>query len=211
MRLDKIPAGENPPGDINVVIEVPVRSDPVKYEMDKESGAMVVDRILGTSMHYPVNYGFIPNTLGGDGDPIDVMVVSDITINSGSVIAVRPIGVMMMTDDGGVDEKILAVPASRINPAYDDYQNFEDLPQPLREQIEHFFSHYKDLENGKWAKVSGWEGPEAAGDIIMAGIAQHETMELVTKQRDKRKGGDPGDQAGPPANDGPDTTRRRAP
>ncbi|MBV6633071.1 MAG: inorganic diphosphatase [Alphaproteobacteria bacterium] len=170
MQIERITPGDNPPSEINVVIEVPVRSDPIKYEMDKESGALIVDRILGTSMHYPVNYGFIPNTLSGDGDPVDVMVVCDIPINSGAFIKARPVGVMKMVDDGGEDEKILAVPANSVSPIFSQYKTYKDLPQPLCDQIEHFFSRYKDLEDGKWAKVEGWGGPEEAGQFILDGI-----------------------------------------
>ena len=172
MFIERIPPGDNPPFDVNVIIEVPVRSDPIKYEMDKDTGVMMVDRILGTSMHYPVNYGFIPNTLSGDGDPVDVMVMCDIPINSGALVKARPIGVMMMTDDGGEDEKILAVPTDKTSQIFRQYQSYSDLPIPLCNQIEHFFSHYKDLEQGKWAKVQGWGGPAEAGKFIMDGIAR---------------------------------------
>lgn len=170
MHLDRLPPGDNPPDNVNVMIEVPVRSDPIKYEMDKDSGALFVDRILGTAMHYPVNYGFIPNTLSGDGDPVDVMVLCDIPIQSGALIKVRPIGVMMMTDDGGEDEKILAVPVRKISSLYEQFQTHEDVPESLRKTIEHFFSHYKDLEEGKWAKVDGWGGPDEARGFILRGI-----------------------------------------
>lgn len=173
MQIDLIPPGKNPPHDINVVIEVPLRSDPVKYELDKDTGALMVDRIISTAMHYPINYGFIPNTLGGDGDPLDVMVVSDLPILSGAVIRVRPVGVLMMEDDGGQDEKILAVPVTKVQPAYSKVKTYEDLPVQLCRQIEHFFSHYKDLEEGKWAKVGGWEGPETAARLIEEGIKAH--------------------------------------
>jgi inorganic pyrophosphatase len=172
MRVDRIPPGKNPPFDINVLIEVPVRSDPLKYEMEKESGALFVDRILGTSMHYPVNYGFIPNTLSGDGDPVDVMVVCDIPINSGTVIRARPIGVMRMVDDGGEDEKIVAVPHDSISPVFGQFKSYKDLPQPLCTQIEHFFSHYKDLEPGKWARIEGWGDADEAAEFIRNGIAR---------------------------------------
>ena len=172
MFIDRIPPGDNPPYDVNVIIEVPVRSDPIKYEMDKDTGVMMVDRILGTSMHYPVNYGFIPNTLSGDGDPVDVMVMCDIPINSGALVKARPIGAMMMTDDGGEDEKILAVPTDKTSQIFRQYQSYSDLPIPFCNQIEHFFSHYKDLEQGKWAKVEGWGGPAEAAKYILDGIAR---------------------------------------
>ncbi len=171
MFIDKIPAGKNPPWDVNVIIEVPMRSLPIKYELDKESGALFVDRFLHTPMHYPANYGFIPNTLGGDGDPLDALVVGDLPILPGAVVRCRPIGVLNMVDDGGQDEKILVVPVEKLNPAYKNIKNYTDLPEILIAQIAHFFTHYKDLEKGKWAKVGEWGDADAAAALIEAGVA----------------------------------------
>lgn len=170
MNLSKISIGQNPPHDINVIIEVPMGSEPIKYELDKDSGAIFVDRFLHTSMHYPCNYGFIPHTLSDDGDPTDVLVVGRRPLMPGCVVAARPVGVLMMEDDGGLDEKILAVPASRLHPFYEDVDDYTDLPKILLEQIHHFFSHYKDLEKNKWVKVKGWEGKEKAEALICSGI-----------------------------------------
>jgi inorganic pyrophosphatase len=170
MDLKKIPIGKNPPLDLNVIIEIPLRGDPVKYEICKESGAMYVDRFLNTAMYYPVNYGFVPHTLSEDGDPIDVMVVGRTAVAVGSVLRSRPIGVLLMEDESGQDEKILAVPHSKLHPFYDGVENYDDLPKILLQQIEHFFHHYKDLEPGKWVKVTGWEGREKAAEIIEQSI-----------------------------------------
>jgi len=170
MDIKKIPVGNNPPHDVNVIIEIPLRSDPVKYEVDKESGAMYVDRFLHTAMHYPCNYGFIPHTLSEDNDPIDVMVVSNMPVVVGSVLRSRPVGVLYMEDESGGDEKILAVPHSKLHPYHDNVQNYTDLRSTLIRQIEHFFVHYKDLEEGKWAKVKGWGDAEAAGRAIAEAI-----------------------------------------
>lgn len=171
MDVSKIPAGKKTPWDINVVIEVPMGAAPVKYEMDKDSGALFVDRILFTAMHYPCNYGFIPNTLGGDGDPLDVLVASQLPVVPGSVFRVRPIGVLMMEDEGGMDEKILAVPVSKLTPYFDKVKSYEDLPEILIKQIGHFFERYKDLEPNKWVKVTGWKGADDAAKLIEEGIA----------------------------------------
>lgn len=170
MDIKKIPIGVNPPQDVNVIIEIPLRSDPVKYEVDKDSGAMYVDRFLHTAMHYPCNYGFIPHTLSDDNDPIDVMVVSNMPVAVGSVLRSRPVGVLYMEDESGGDEKILAVPHSKLHPYHDNVQNYTDLRSTLIRQIEHFFVHYKDLEEGKWAKVKGWGDAEAAGRAIAEAI-----------------------------------------
>ncbi|HYD99248.1 MAG TPA: inorganic diphosphatase [Alphaproteobacteria bacterium] len=170
MDISKIPPGKNPPWDVNVIIEVPIGGDPVKYEMDKESGALYVDRFLHTAMHYPCNYGFIPHTLSGDGDPCDVLAVGRRPIIPGAVLRCRPIGVLYMEDEGGLDEKILAVPVDKLHPFYSDVKSYEDLPPILTEQIAHFFAHYKDLEKNKWVKIKGWGGPDAAAQAIMDGI-----------------------------------------
>ncbi len=170
MDLSKIPVGKDAPHDINVVIEIPLGGVPIKYEVDKESGAMFVDRFLHTAMHYPVNYGFVPHTLSNDGDPVDVMVVSQIGVTVGAVLRSRPIGVLLMEDESGKDEKILAVPHSKLHPYYDEVQSYKDLPTILLQQIEHFFAHYKDLEPGKWVKVTGWGDATTAGRLIQEGI-----------------------------------------
>lgn len=173
MQMDKIPVGENAPWDVNVIIEVPMGAEPIKYELDKDSGALFVDRYLHTSMNYPCNYGFIPHTLSGDGDPADVLVVGRRPLVPGCVLAARPIGVLMMEDDGGPDEKILAVPASRLHPFFADVKTYTDLPPILIEQISHFFAHYKDLEEGKWVKLKGWQDENVAAQLIEEAIARH--------------------------------------
>ena len=170
MDLSKIPIGENPPHDVNVIIEIPQGGSPVKYELDKESGALYVDRFLHTSMIYPANYGFIPHTLSGDGDPVDCMVVGPTPVVPGVVIRCRPIGALLMEDESGIDEKLLAVPVDKLHPFYTAVSSYRDLPQILIDQIGHFFAHYKDLERGKWVKVKRWAEPSEATDLIRAGI-----------------------------------------
>lgn len=170
MELQKIPIGIKPPHDVNVVVEIPLNSDPVKYEVDKDSGAMFVDRFLHTAMYYPCNYGFIPNTLSEDGDPVDVMVVGRHAVSVGCVMRSRPIGVLLMEDEAGRDEKILAVPHPKLHPFYNDVASYKDLPATLIQQIEHFFAHYKDLEPGKWVKVSGWGDVDEAARLIEEAI-----------------------------------------
>ncbi len=170
MDIKKIPLGKNPPEQINVVIEISQGGYPIKYEIDKESGALFVDRFLHTSMIYPANYGFIPHTLSDDGDPCDVLVITPIPVIAGCVIPCRPIGALLMEDESGQDEKIIAVPLDKQNPFYSKVESYTDLPEILREQIAHFFEHYKDLEKGKWVKVSKWVGPEEAKALISDGI-----------------------------------------
>ena len=170
MRLDAIKIGKNPPDDVNVVIEVPLGGEPIKYEMDKESGALFVDRFLYTSMRYPGNYGFIPHTLSGDGDPCDVLVANTRAIAPGAIMNVRPVGVLVMEDDGGQDEKIIAVPSSKLTQRYDRVSTYTDLPEITIKQIEHFFEHYKDLEPGKWAKIIRWGDAEEARRLIVEAI-----------------------------------------
>lgn len=172
MRLDAIPIGENPPNDVNVVIEVPIGGEPIKYEMNKEAGTLFVDRFLHTPMRYPGNYGFIPHTLCEDGDPMDVLVANTRPIVPGAVMNVRPVGVLKMEDDGGTDEKIIAVPVTRLTQRYVHVQNHTDLPQITLDQIRHFFEHYKDLEPGKWVKVLGWGDAAEARRLIAAAIAR---------------------------------------
>lgn len=169
MKLDQIPLGHNAPDDINVIVEVPVGGEPIKYEMDKDSGAMFVDRFLYTPMRYPGNYGFVPHTLSEDGDPIDVLICNTRPIMPGAVINCRPIGVLVMEDDGGQDEKLIAVPSERMSHRYIDVQSCEDLPVISRQQIEHFFQHYKDLEPNKWVKIQHWgDATEAKRFVIDA-------------------------------------------
>ena len=170
MDLSKIEVGINPPKDVNVVIEVPLGGDAIKYEIDKPSGAMFVDRFLYTDMRYPCNYGFIPHTLSDDGDPVDVMVVGNRPLIPGAVVGATPIGVLLMEDEAGLDEKILAVPAARLTRFYSKINHYEDLPEILIERISHFFSHYKDLEPDKWVKLVGWRDPDDAEALILKGI-----------------------------------------
>src|SRR5215469_12479723 len=170
MDVSKIPPGRNPPDEINVLIEIPQGGVPVKYELDKASGALFVNRFLHTAMYYPANYGFIPNTLSEDGDPVDCMAVSQVPVASGAVIRCRPIGALLMEDENGIDEKIIAVPVDALNPYYDQVADVADLPLIFRDQIEHFFRHYKDLERGKWVKVQDWVDQSKAAELIMEGI-----------------------------------------
>ncbi|MEL7538522.1 MAG: inorganic diphosphatase [Pseudomonadota bacterium] len=170
MNLDKIPIGLEPPGDINVVIEVPLGTDPIKYELDKDSGALFVDRFLYTSMHYPCNYGFVPHTLSDDGDPVDVMCVGNRPLAPGSVLGARPVGVLLMEDEAGLDEKVLAVPSRRLTRYYDDVNDYTDLPGILVERITHFFEQYKALEPSKWVRVVGWKDVATALETVRVGI-----------------------------------------
>ncbi|MFN3212635.1 MAG: inorganic diphosphatase [Henriciella sp.] len=170
MDISKIIPGQNPPDDLNVIVEVPLGGDPIKYEIDKASGAMFVDRYLYTEMRYPCNYGFVPHTLSLDGDPIDVMVVGNRPLVPGSVVRARPVGVLMMTDDKGPDEKILAVPHPNLTAYYDKIATYHDLPDILIQKITHFFTHYKDLETGKWSRVEGWSGVEKARELIAQAV-----------------------------------------
>lgn len=173
MALMHVPAGKQVPNDVNVIIEIPAHADPIKYEVDKESGALFVDRFMSTPMHYPVNYGYIPQTLGGDGDPLDVLVVAPFPLLPGVVVRVRPIGYLNMEDDAGEDIKLIAVPVDKLSPIYRTVQSQRDLPPLLLQQIEHFFSHYKDLEPGKWVKLHGWGEAADARRIIEEGVAAY--------------------------------------
>jgi inorganic pyrophosphatase len=170
MNLSAVPLGRNPPVDVNVVIEVPIGGEPIKYEMHKESGALMVDRFLYTSMRYPGNYGFIPHTLSGDGDPCDVMVANTRALVPGAIISCRIVGVLMMEDEAGSDEKLIGVPSTWLTKRYDGVENYSDLPKITLDQIEHFFTHYKDLEPGKWVKLVGWRDAEAARTLVLEGI-----------------------------------------
>ena len=173
MRIAAIPIGKNPPEDVNVIVEVAIGGEPIKYEMDKEAGTLVVDRFLYTPMRYPGNYGFVPHTLSEDGDPIDVLIANTRPIVPGAVINVRPVGVFKMVDDGGGDEKIIAVPVPKLTRRYEHITNYTQLPPITLEQIQHFFEHYKDLEPGKWVKVLGWGDAEEAKRLIEEAIARH--------------------------------------
>jgi len=170
MNIDLIPAGDNPPQSVNVVIEVPIGGEPVKYEFDKKSGAIFVDRILHTAMRYPANYGFIPQTLGEDGDPLDCLVMARWPFMPGCVVRARPVAVLFLEDEAGGDEKLLAVPETKTSPYYADILEGEDLPAIVRQQIEHFFTHYKDLEPEKWTRVGTWGGREDAYRVISEGL-----------------------------------------
>jgi inorganic pyrophosphatase len=170
MRIDAISIGNNPPEDVNVIIEVPMGGQPIKYELDKDAGTLVVDRFLYTPMSYPGNYGFVPHTLSDDGDPIDVLVANTRGLVPGCVINVRPIGVLIMEDNEGEDEKILAVPSQALTRRYDHVKDFSDLPEITMQQIEHFFEHYKDLEPGKWVRLGGWQGADKAKQMIVDAI-----------------------------------------
>ena len=174
MNLDRVSAGKEVPNRINVIIEIPSHSDPVKYEVDKETGAMFVDRFMGTAMHYPCNYGYVPHSLSDDGDPVDVLVVTPIPLLTGTVITCRPVGMLNMSDESGIDAKILAVPLAKVSPLYKGVKEVEDLPQGLLNQIAHFFEHYKDLEEGKWVKIEGWGDAEAAKAEIVASVENYQ-------------------------------------
>jgi len=176
MDISKIPLGKNPPEDVNVLIEVPLGGDAIKYEFDKESGAIFVDRFLYTEMRYPCNYGFIPHTLSDDGDAVDVMVVGNRPLIPASVLRVRPVGVLMMEDEKGLDEKILAVPHSDLTKYWAKTKTYTDLPEILVAKVQHFFEHYKDLEPNKWSKVLGWEGLDKAHEVIHEAIARYEAQ-----------------------------------
>jgi inorganic pyrophosphatase len=170
VNLDAIPVGKNPPHEVNVVIEVPIGGEPIKYEMDKESGALFVDRFLYTSMRYPGNYGFIPHTLSDDGDPCDVIVANTRAIAPGAVMSCRIVGVLMMEDEAGGDEKLIAVPSAKLTQRYEKVRNFSDLPEITLKQIEHFFAHYKDLEPNKWVRIMRWGDADEARAIVGQGV-----------------------------------------
>jgi inorganic pyrophosphatase len=167
MSYSNIPAGKDAPNDIYVIIEIPANAAPIKYEIDKDSDALFVDRFMGTAMFYPANYGYVPNTLSEDGDPLDVLVVTPHPVEPGSVIRCRPVGKLNMEDDGGIDAKLIAVPHDKLTPIYKDVKEYTDL---LIQQVEHFFAHYKDLEPGKWVKLTGWEGSEVAKQEVLKAI-----------------------------------------
>lgn len=170
MILDRVPSGKNVPDDVNVIIEIPMNGAPIKYELDKATGAMFVDRFMSTAMFYPCNYGYIPQTLSGDGDPVDVLVVTPVPLITGVVVRCRPIGVLKMTDEAGEDEKLLAVPVDKLSKHYSKIQSPKDLPESQIAAIAHFFEHYKDLEAGKWVKVAGWGDADEARQAILDGV-----------------------------------------
>jgi inorganic pyrophosphatase len=173
MSLMEIKSGRDVPNEINVIIEIPMHGEPVKYEVDKESGALFVDRFMSTAMFYPANYGYIPNTLSEDGDPVDVLVVTPVPLISGAVIPCRVVGMLKMTDESGVDAKLLAVPITKLSKMYENIKTYLDLPQHLLLSLEHFFNHYKDLEEGKWVKIDGWVGPEEARKEILSSVERY--------------------------------------
>ena len=174
MSLHNVTPGANAPAEFNVIIEIPMNADPIKYEVDEASGALFVDRFMGTAMHYPCNYGYIPRTLADDGDPVDVLVVTPVPLLPGVVCTCRPVGLLKMEDEAGGDNKLIAVPIQKILPLYSSWNKPEDLNPMRLKSIQHFFEHYKDLEPGKWVKVTGWEGPEAAKKEIIDGMAAYE-------------------------------------
>jgi inorganic pyrophosphatase len=173
MNLDRVDSGRDVPNEVNVIIEIPAHSDPVKYEVDKSTGAMFVDRFMTTAMHYPCNYGYIPHTLSDDGDPVDVMVVTPYPLVSGSVVRCRPVALLKMTDESGDDAKVLAVPVGKLCKAYEQVASVQDLPPTLLDQIAHFFEHYKDLEEGKWVRVGGWGSVDDAKGEILSGVRMY--------------------------------------
>jgi len=176
MSLDRVPAGDNLPENFNVIIEIPMDSEPVKYEVDKETGAVFVDRFMLTAMRYPANYGYIPQTLSEDGDPVDVLVMAPFPIQTGVVVRCRAVGVLQMDDEAGGDAKLLAVPLDKLYPPYRHIQKPEDFPEDALSRIQHFFEHYKDLEKGKWVKVKGWENAQAAHAEIMNSVQRYNSQ-----------------------------------
>lgn len=174
MSLNAVPAGKNLPDEVNVIIEIPAHADPVKYEVDKDTGALFVDRFMATCMHYPTNYGYVPNTLSLDGDPVDVLVITPFPLLSGSVIRCRPVGVLNMSDESGQDAKVLAVPVDKLSTIYRDITEYTQVPELTLKQLEHFFEHYKDLEPGKWVKIDGWADSQAAKQEILDSVKRFE-------------------------------------
>ena len=174
MNLDKVTSGRDVPNDFNVIIEIPMHGDPIKYEVDKETGAMFVDRFMSTAMHYPCNYGYVPHTLSEDGDPVDVLVVTPVPLITGVVVRCRPVGMLKMTDEAGIDAKIIAVPVDQLCSIYKEVKKPDDLSPLLLRQVSHFFEHYKDLEENKWVKVEGWVDATAAKVEIMAGVDRYQ-------------------------------------
>jgi len=178
MSLNKVPSGKTLPDDFNVVIEIPMHGEPIKYEVDKDSGAIFVDRFMSTAMHYPCNYGYIPHTLSDDGDPVDVLVITPIALQVGVVVRCRPLAVLMMEDEAGMDAKVLAVPVDKLTTVYRGLNDYTELPEVLLKQIEHFFAHYKDLEPNKWVKIMGWAGIDEARKEIMDGVSNYQKADV---------------------------------
>jgi len=176
MSLNQVPVGRDVPHEVNVIIEIPMHSPAVKYEVDKKSGALFLDRMLKTAMHYPTNYGYVPHTMSGDGDPVDVLVVMPVPVQSGSVVTCRPVGLLRMVDEAGEDAKVLAVPTEKITGLYRDVKGVEDVDIFLRMQISHFFDHYKDLETGKWVDIDGWEDIDSAHREILESVARFDAL-----------------------------------
>ena len=174
MNLDRVNSGRDVPNDFNVIIEIPMNADPIKYEVDKETGALFVDRFMMTAMHYPCNYGYVPHTISGDGDPVDVLVITPFPVAVGAVIRCRAVGMLRMQDEAGEDAKLLAVPIEKVLPSYRNLQSLDDMQPERKLQIEHFFQHYKDLEPGKWVKVLGWSDAKAAGQEILDGMKAYD-------------------------------------
>ena len=181
MNLDRVTSGRDLANDINVIVEIPMNADPIKYEIDKETGALFVDRFVSTAMHYPCNYGYVPDTLSDDGDPVDVLVITPFALMPGVVVRCRPIGLLKMSDEAGGDTKVLSVPIDKLTPLYRHIETARDLPEMVLLQITHFFAHYKDLEPGKWVKVEGWGTPEEAKQEIVDGVKR------CNKSRKKKK------------------------
>ena len=173
MNLDRVNSGRDIPNDFNVIIEIPAHGEPIKYEVDKDTGAMFVDRFMATAMHYPCNYGYVPHTLSDDGDPVDVLVITPIPLLTGVVVRCRPVGMLKMEDEAGEDAKVLAVPIDKLTSLYRDIESPRDLPESILNQISHFFAHYKDLEAGKWVKIEGWVGAAEAKAEIIAGVERY--------------------------------------
>ena len=177
MSLNDVNSGRDVPNDFNVIIEIPMNADPIKYEVDKDSGAIFVDRFMGTAMHYPCNYDYVPKTISDDGDPVDVLVITPFALIPGVVVRCRPLGMLKMSDEAGGDAKVLAVPVDKVLPIYSHWQKPEDLNDLRLQQIQHFFEHYKDLEKGKWVKIEGWVGPEEAKAEIVDGVAKYKEQQ----------------------------------
>lgn len=177
MALNNVPTGKDVPNDFNVIIEIPMQGDPVKYEVDKESGAIFVDRFMGTAMQYPCNYGYIPHTLSDDGDPVDVLVITPVPLLPGVVVRCRPLGILMMTDEAGIDGKLLAVPVHKICGLYQHLKTYQDISAWRLSMIAHFFEHYKDLDAGKWVKIDGWAGLDEAKEEILSGVERYNKSE----------------------------------
>lgn len=178
MSLNQVPTGKDVPNDFNVIIEIPMQGDPVKYEVDKDSGAIFVDRFMGTAMQYPTNYGYVPHTLSDDGDPVDVLVMTPVPLIPGVVVRCRPLGVLLMEDEAGLDAKVFAVPVEKVCGLYGHLQSYKDVSEWRLNIISHFFEHYKDLEKGKWVKINGWADIDAAKEEILASVKRYDEAKV---------------------------------